>query len=552
MKALVVVNCFPPLLKNAGGVSKRYLTLCRALIEGLGWQVTLLTPVNVRNSKEPDVARWLHDGSLVHLPARGVRIESKYDGVAVFLDLMSGINAHLILRELCYNRDYDCVFTDDLVWRFEFLLLTRAMGVPTVTSTHTDITHMPSCKGVVKLVWNLHMQSSHLACVHATVSKVFGLQMSRKYNLPVNAVWPPILWSPEFQSDPATWAEAAAVQRKSWLAQLEKQGCRSPKAILLSAGRWSTEKRIHLLIDAVPDDCALVIVGDGTSEYADKVCQSGSAAGRCNVLPLRKMLNARELRLAYATSDLFLSASNFETLGNTVIEAFCSGTPVAVQPAQGHLEYVTDNQNSWFVDYENTVEAKASLTRIVSAGLDAETLQRVLPELAPLGEKLRTANFAQDFDQAVVQKALTIGNQRSFASGNAGILELVKRICCFNACVFFWLLLRLFSRLVFVTSKDPKFAVLGELGGANEDTKFGTVFTYPCLRVFFGPSNQSTESDSTHQAPLSPKDVSDYDSHFKPALQRTMAKWFKTTHEVVLMTILLLFLGSVFVLPLFR
>mmetsp|Transcript_31493 Transcript_31493/g.91057 ORF Transcript_31493/g.91057 Transcript_31493/m.91057 type:complete len:552 (-) Transcript_31493:87-1742(-) len=533
MKALVVVNCFPPLLKNAGGVSKRYLTLCRALIEGLGWQVTLMTPVNVRCSNEDDVMRWLKEGKLVHLPARGVRIESAADGVAVFLDLFSAVNAGLLLNELFLKRDYDCIFTDDLAWRIEFLLLTRATGLPTVTTTHTDITHMPSCKGCVKLAWNLHILSAHLASVHATVSQVFGSQMSKKYNIPVGAVWPPILWSQEFKSEPATWAQRAAAQRATWLERLKAQGC-TPKAIMVFAGRWSGEKRIHLLFDAVPKDCALVICGDGTSEYATAVEHAGPPAGRLNVLPLRKMLNAVELRVAYAASDLFLSASNFETLGNTVIEAFCSGTPVAVQPAQGHLEFVKDQKNSWFVDYNDQDEARATLSRIVASGLDAESLNRALPDFAPLGQKFRSANFAKDFDEAVLQPALAVGRQQRVGAGCNAMVELAKRICCFVTCFFVWFLLRFATRVVFVTSRDPKFAILGELGAALDDGRGETIVTLPCLRWLVGSKWLGSTSIAESQ---SPRAVDDYEGHYRKGYRTALKKWFQTWHEVMLMLI---------------
>ena len=43
------------------------------------------------------------------------------------------------------------------------------------------------------------------------------------------------------------------------------------EAIFLYAGRWSAEKRIHLLLDALPESCALVIVGDSDAEYADHI-----------------------------------------------------------------------------------------------------------------------------------------------------------------------------------------------------------------------------------------------------------------------------------------
>ena len=77
------------------------------------------------------------------------------------------------------------------------------------------------------------------------------------------------------------------------------------------------------------------------------------------ILALRKMLNATDLRIAYQACDVFVSSA-FETLGNTIIESLCSGTPVAVQPAQGHLEHVVDGVNSWFVDYDDVPAARAA------------------------------------------------------------------------------------------------------------------------------------------------------------------------------------------------
>merc|ERR1712147_105982 len=108
-------------------------------------------------------------------------------------------------------------------------------------------------------------------------------------------------------------------------------------------GRWSKEKRIHLLFDAVPEGCALIICGDGNNEYAEKIAEDGAALK--HVLPCRKMLNGHEIRVAYTACNLFVSASDFETLGNTVVEALCSGTPVGVHPEQGHLEHVVDGVN---------------------------------------------------------------------------------------------------------------------------------------------------------------------------------------------------------------
>ena len=54
------------------------------------------------------------------------------------------------------------------------------------------------------------------------------------------------------------------------------------------------------------------------------------------------MLGAESLRTAYAACDLYVSASTCETLGNTVVEAWSCGTPVAVQAFGGHLEFVKE------------------------------------------------------------------------------------------------------------------------------------------------------------------------------------------------------------------
>ena len=70
--------------------------------------------------------------------------------------------------------------------------------------------------------------------------------------------------------------------RATWLERLRAQGLEAPpRALLLFAGRWSAEKRIHLLLEAVPPGCALVIVGDGPSTaYSREVETAGPASGR--------------------------------------------------------------------------------------------------------------------------------------------------------------------------------------------------------------------------------------------------------------------------------
>jgi len=511
-QALVVVQAYPPLLKNAGGVAKRYFSLCRALIDGLGWKVTLLTPVNVTVSGEADVDRWLAEGSLVHKAARGVRLNS-VDGVVVVLDLFSFVNTCRLLSAFFFDQGklysegrlslsssrFDIVFLDDVPWRWSLLLLARAAGVPSVMTSHTDGSKLESYKAypALRLIWQAHVRSAHLATVHASVSNVFAEQMRSDYSIPVDATWPPILWAAAFRAHPDQIAAAAAEQRSAWLAALREQGMASaPTAVLLFAGRWSSEKRIHLLLDIVPDGAALVIVGDGTSDYSAQIARAGET--RPQVLPLRKMLNGDELRVAYAAADLFCSASNFETLGNTLIEAWCSGTPCAVQPEQGHREFVVDGVNSWFVNYDEPTQAKEALTRIVGGGLHPTALARRLPQLTAIGERLRASDFAQECDRALILPALAV---REKQRARGALVDGAIRALALYVWLLSWVLMRLATRLIFATMSNPTFEILGKLGGAVEASKQTIA------------AASGTAAASAPPAPVSPG--SDYASHFR-------------------------------------
>ena len=116
-------------------------------------------------------------------------------------------------------------------------------------------------------MWWLHLASAFFATSHATVANAYAKSLWDRYKVPVHSVWPPVLWSEAFRRPLRDFAAAAADRRAKWV---QRFGF-SPRAIFLFAGRWSAEKRIHLLIDAMPQDCGLVIVGDSDADYADEI-----------------------------------------------------------------------------------------------------------------------------------------------------------------------------------------------------------------------------------------------------------------------------------------
>eukprot|EP00931_Biecheleriopsis_adriatica_P048979 TRINITY_DN28317_c0_g1_i1.p1 TRINITY_DN28317_c0_g1~~TRINITY_DN28317_c0_g1_i1.p1 ORF type:complete len:494 (-),score=70.35 TRINITY_DN28317_c0_g1_i1:210-1664(-) len=447
-RALICAQAFPPLLKQAGGVAKDYLALCRALIDGLGWEVTLLSPVDIAESHEQDVERWLKTGQLLHAPAWSLEAASNL-GVVVFLDFFSIHNTLRLIKELSQG-DHSLCFIDDSCLRIAPMMLMRGFGLPSVATTHSDVPSHPAYSSSVmpRIIWWLHLASSYFATVHAACAKVYADLLWEKYSVPVHSVWPPVLWSNEFRRPLEDFRERASKERARWNQMLGY----CPRAIFLFAGRWSAEKRIHLLAGAVPDGCALVIVGDSDSSYADEI-----EASRCHfVLPLRGMLGAEDLRVAYAACDLFVSASTCETLGNTVVEAWSSGVPVAIQPVGGHLEFVKDKENSYLIDFDDTIAAQQRLNEIVSRGAS----QQVEPALSKMGEHFRSLDFAAEVQRTLLDPALLAAEKWQHHSSWRWLWEMLLRTFLLLVCCLIWPATIIWSRAYFALSCDPTFRYL--------------------------------------------------------------------------------------------
>jgi glycosyltransferase involved in cell wall biosynthesis len=106
-------------------------------------------------------------------------------------------------------------------------------------------------------------------------------------------------------------------------------------------GRISREKRIDVIVSAVKQipGAYLAIIGDGPS--APVYASQHGKANRLYCVP--RFLSHEEIAAVYASSDVHVSASEFETLGNTVLEAYACGVPVVVSASQGFCDTVRDS-----------------------------------------------------------------------------------------------------------------------------------------------------------------------------------------------------------------
>ena len=208
--------------------------------------------------------------------------------------------------------------------------------------------------------------------VVATTTKVFANHEYNRIGTKFNYIWPPIIWSQDFKE--SVQEDILSKFKNEYFPQ-------NYEKTLFTCGRISPEKRYELLIDAIPPNYALVIVGDTRNdEYVLKL--NNLIRDRPNIWFSRGMVDSKKLALYYHACDLYVSASNFETCGNALIEAWTCGTPVAVQPEQGHLEWLEPNRNGFAVDYTNTTEATKQL---LQTNVELATLEK-------------TTKYFQDFD----------------------------------------------------------------------------------------------------------------------------------------------------------
>ena len=120
------------------------------------------------------------------------------------------------------------------------------------------------------------------------------------------------------------------------------------KSLILFAGRFVYAKGVHVLISALeklPEDCELVLVGEGTAEqeYREQI----SALNLGNIVHIRKA--TQQVEDYFKACDVFVMSSKYEPLGQTILEALASGLPTAA--FSGAAGVVTATEELGFDEY---------------------------------------------------------------------------------------------------------------------------------------------------------------------------------------------------------
>ncbi|EAT16162.1 glycosyltransferase [Desulfuromonas acetoxidans] len=159
--------------------------------------------------------------------------------------------------------------------------------------------------------------------------------------------------------------------------------------VLLSLGRLHEKKAQDVLIRALPDipQATLLIAGDGElkSSLVDLAASLG-VADRVHLLGLRK-----DVRALFALADICVFPSRFEPLGNVVLEAWATGTPIVAAASQGPSWLIEDGCNGLLFDVDNVIQCAAQVNRLLADGQFAERL---------VEQGRRT--FSQEFSMEVI------------------------------------------------------------------------------------------------------------------------------------------------------
>ncbi|MGI2104690.1 glycosyltransferase family 4 protein [Shewanella frigidimarina] len=150
------------------------------------------------------------------------------------------------------------------------------------------------------------------------------------------------------------------------------------KPIILFVGRFVQAKGAALLLQALSKlktDCHLVMVGEGQEKNNYLALISTlKIEDKVSIFP-----PTREVELYYQASDVFAMTSNYEPLGQTILEAFASGLPLVAFKKSKTVNTATEELGmDDFISYANSHSAVDLASAIDERLKLNETLDRML------------------------------------------------------------------------------------------------------------------------------------------------------------------------------
>jgi glycosyltransferase involved in cell wall biosynthesis len=152
--------------------------------------------------------------------------------------------------------------------------------------------------------------------------------------------------------------------------------------VLLTLGRLHVKKAQDTLIRAMPliPNATLLIAGTGElQEELEALAAELGVADRVHFLGLRK-----DIRSLFDLADVCVFPSRFEPLGNVVLEAWATRTPIVAAASVGPSWLINHDENGLLFEIDNAEQCASEVNRLLSDDRLADTLitngSRVLQE----------------------------------------------------------------------------------------------------------------------------------------------------------------------------
>lgn len=324
-RVLYCTDTYPPQVNGVSVVT----ALSVAGLQARGWDVGVVRPRYDRDLEdvfEPG-SRSRDVGCRVSLPNVSL---PPYPDIRLAFP-MYGRVARAVRR---FKPDLVHCATEFVIGRMGQIAAARA-GIPSVSSYHTDFGRYAAAYGAP---WLRGTVSSYLRRFHRRSRRVYTPSAPAREELRFLGLRDVEVWGRGVD------CEQFHPRRRSTLLR-ESLGA-ADALLMLHVGRLAAEKNVHVIIDAfrsvrqrLARPAKLVIAGTGPREMTLR-----SIAGK-DVIFLGHLDRASALPELYASSDIFLFASETETLGLVVLEAMASGLPVVATPAGGVADHLHDGHN---------------------------------------------------------------------------------------------------------------------------------------------------------------------------------------------------------------
>ncbi len=179
-------------------------------------------------------------------------------------------------------------------------------------------------------------------------------------------------------------------------ADLTVYGIQPHERLVLYAGRFSAQKNLHRLVDA--------LAGMRDEHVRVMLCGEGPQHGEIAALVASRGLTGRVLLPGYVDNlwalmkraDVFVSISTFEGHPNTVLEALACGCRIVVSDIEAHRSFL-DADVAAFVDPSDTVSVRAGIVRMLE--MDGAHAAALAMRARLRAERWAIREIARQYDQ---------------------------------------------------------------------------------------------------------------------------------------------------------